>query len=70
MAVFFRKPEEICSCFYITSDFNRVPLLHPSLGRRRSGAQSMMKIRTLSDPTNDPTTGADLGRGLQPKPEP
>ena len=30
---------------------------------------SAMKIRTLSDPTSDPTTGADLGAGLKPKPD-
>ncbi|MDF2795316.1 MAG: putative manganese-containing catalase, partial [Pseudomonas orientalis] len=29
---------------------------------------SAMKIRTLSDPTSDPVTGADLGSGMQPKP--
>ena len=28
-----------------------------------------MKIRTLSDPSSDPMTGADLGSGLQPKPD-
>ncbi|MDQ0654458.1 manganese catalase family protein [Pseudomonas cedrina] len=30
---------------------------------------SAMKIRTASDPTSDPVTGADLGSGMQPKPE-
>ncbi|MBD8151321.1 manganese catalase family protein [Pseudomonas fluorescens] len=30
---------------------------------------SAMKIRTLSDPTSDPVTGADLGSGMQPKPD-
>ena len=29
---------------------------------------SAMKIRTLSDPASDPTTGADLGAGIPPKP--
>lgn len=28
-----------------------------------------MKIRTASDPTGDPVTGAYLGSGMQPKPE-
>ena len=30
---------------------------------------SAMKIRTASDATSDPVTGADLGSGMQPKPE-
>ncbi|QXH77916.1 manganese catalase family protein [Pseudomonas salmasensis] len=30
---------------------------------------SAMKIRTASDATIDPVTGADLGSGMQPKPE-
>ncbi|MBV4455719.1 MULTISPECIES: manganese catalase family protein [Pseudomonas] len=30
---------------------------------------SAMKVRTLSDPSSDPVTGADLGSGFQPKPD-